>query len=109
MRSLITADWGEAHKAGTLLWDFKGLGRNSKSASNCNQSSHHDGSLASMSSLVSRYGAMARIVPDSQAAFFASFLTFAHRFFAALAIAALPAADKTRFFTPMTSRSAEPP
>jgi hypothetical protein len=38
----------------------------------------------------------------------ACFLTFAHRFFAALAIAALPAADRTRFFTPMTSRSAEP-
>jgi hypothetical protein len=34
---------------------------------------------------------------------------FAHLFFAALAIAALPAADKTRFFTPITSRSAEPP
>ena len=42
-------------------------------------------------------------------AFFACFLTFAHRFFAALIIAALPAADKTRFFTPRTSRSAEPP
>ena len=43
------------------------------------------------------------------ATFFACFLTFAHRFFAAFAIAALPAADKTRFFTPTTSRSAEPP
>jgi hypothetical protein len=43
------------------------------------------------------------------ATFFACFLTFAHRFFAAFTIAALPAADKTRFFTPTTSRSAEPP
>ena len=43
------------------------------------------------------------------ATFFTCFLTFAHRFFAAFAIAALPAADKTRFFTPTTSRSAEPP
>ena len=42
------------------------------------------------------------------ATFFACFLTFAHLFFAALAIAALPAADKMRFFAPMTSRSAEP-
>jgi hypothetical protein len=33
------------------------------------------------------------------ATFFACALTFAHRFFAALAIAALPAADNTRFFT----------
>jgi hypothetical protein len=41
--------------------------------------------------------------------FFACFLTVAHRFFAAFAIAALPAADRTRFFTPTTSRSAEPP
>ena len=36
--------------------------------------------------------------------FLACFLTFAHRFFAALAIAALPAADKTRFFTTFSSR-----
>jgi hypothetical protein len=36
-------------------------------------------------------------------------LTFAHRFFAALAIAALPAADKTRFFALTTSLSAEWP
>ncbi len=43
------------------------------------------------------------------ATFFAFFLTFAHRFFAAFTIAVLPAADKTRFFTPTTSRSAEPP
>ena len=35
--------------------------------------------------------------------FVACFLTFAHRFFAALAIAALPAADKTRFFTTFIS------
>ena len=41
--------------------------------------------------------------------FFARFLTFAHLFFAALAIAALPAADRTRFFTPTTSRSVECP
>jgi hypothetical protein len=40
--------------------------------------------------------------------FFACFLTFAHRFFAAFTIADLPA-DKTPFFTPTTSRSAEPP
>jgi hypothetical protein len=39
------------------------------------------------------------------ATFFACFLTFAHRFFAAFTIAALPAADKTRFFTPTTSCS----
>jgi hypothetical protein len=37
--------------------------------------------------------------------YFACFLTFAHRFFAAFTIAALPAADKTRFFTPTTSLS----
>jgi|SRR5580704_3204234 hypothetical protein len=37
------------------------------------------------------------------------FLTLARLFFAAFAFAALPAADKTRFFTPTTSRSAEPP
>jgi hypothetical protein len=43
------------------------------------------------------------------AVFFACLLTFAHRFFAAFTIAALPAADKTRFFAPTTSRSAEPP
>ena len=43
------------------------------------------------------------------ATFFPCFLTFAHHFFAALTIAALPAADKTRFFAPTTSRSAEPP
>jgi hypothetical protein len=33
--------------------------------------------------------------------FFACALTFAHRFFAAPAIAALPAADRTRFLTPL--------
>jgi hypothetical protein len=33
------------------------------------------------------------------ATFFACALTFAHRFFAALAIAALPAADRTRLLT----------
>jgi hypothetical protein len=38
------------------------------------------------------------------AAFFACFLTFAHRFFAPLIFAALPAADKTRFFTLFSSR-----
>jgi hypothetical protein len=43
------------------------------------------------------------------ATFFAFFLTFAHRSFAAFTIAALPAADRTRFFTPTTSRSAECP
>jgi hypothetical protein len=43
------------------------------------------------------------------ATFFACFRTFAHRLFAALTIAALPPVDKTRFFTPTTSRSAEPP
>jgi len=43
------------------------------------------------------------------ATFFACFLTFAHRFFAAFTIAALPAADKTRFFAPTTSRSTECP
>jgi hypothetical protein len=37
---------------------------------------------------------------DYPATFFACFLTFAYRFFAALAIAARPAADKTRFFAP---------
>jgi hypothetical protein len=41
--------------------------------------------------------------------FFACFLTFAHRFFAALTIAPLPAADRTRLFAPTTSRSAEWP
>jgi hypothetical protein len=46
---------------------------------------------------------------DYPATFFACFLTFAHLFFAAFTIAALPAADKTRFFAPMTSRSAECP
>jgi len=40
------------------------------------------------------------------ATFFACFLTLAHRFFAAFTIAALPAAAKTRFFTPTSSRSA---
>ena len=43
------------------------------------------------------------------ATFFACFLTFAHLFLAAFTIAALPAADKTRFLTPTTSRSAGPP
>jgi hypothetical protein len=38
------------------------------------------------------------------ATFFACFLTFAHRFFVAFTIAALPAADKTRFLTPRSSR-----
>jgi hypothetical protein len=42
-------------------------------------------------------------------AFLVCALTFAHRFFAALAIAALPAADKTRFFALTTSLSAEWP
>jgi hypothetical protein len=42
-------------------------------------------------------------------AFFAFFLNFAHRFFAALAIAALPAADSVRLFTPTTSSSVECP
>jgi hypothetical protein len=37
------------------------------------------------------------------AALFACALTFAHRFFAALIIAARPAADKTRFLTPVIS------
>jgi hypothetical protein len=37
----------------------------------------------------------------------ACFLTLAHRFFAALAIAALPAADKVRFFTQIRFRSLE--
>jgi hypothetical protein len=37
--------------------------------------------------------------------FFAFFLTLARRFFAAFTIAALPAADKTRLFTPTTLRS----
>ena len=36
----------------------------------------------------------------SRLTFFACFLTFAHRFFAAFAIAALSAADSTRFLTP---------
>jgi hypothetical protein len=39
--------------------------------------------------------------------FFACFFTFAHRFFAAFAIAALPAAERTRFFAPFTSTAAE--
>jgi hypothetical protein len=39
--------------------------------------------------------------------YFACFLTFAHRFFAALIIAALPAADKTRFFASIASLSTE--
>jgi hypothetical protein len=39
--------------------------------------------------------------PNYPAVFFACFLTFAHRFFAAFAIAALPAADSTRFLTPL--------
>jgi hypothetical protein len=38
------------------------------------------------------------------ATFFACFLTFAQCFLAAFAIAARPAADKTRFFTPFNSR-----
>jgi hypothetical protein len=41
--------------------------------------------------------------------FFAWALTFAHRFFVAFEIAALPAADKTRFLTTPTSRSTEWP
>jgi hypothetical protein len=44
--------------------------------------------------------------PTYPATFFACFLTFAHRFFAAFANAALPAADKTRFFTLFISWSA---
>jgi hypothetical protein len=43
------------------------------------------------------------------ATFFACALTFLQRFFAALAIAALPAADRTRFFTPFSSRLVESP
>jgi hypothetical protein len=43
------------------------------------------------------------------ATYFACFLTFAHRFFAPLIIAALPAAERTRFFAPTTSRSADCP
>jgi hypothetical protein len=35
------------------------------------------------------------------AVFFACFLTFAHLFLAAFAIAALPPADSTRFLTPL--------
>jgi hypothetical protein len=49
------------------------------------------------------------VLADSPTHFFARFLTFDHRFFAAFAIAALPAADKTRFLTPLTSGSAECP
>jgi hypothetical protein len=45
---------------------------------------------------------------DYPATFFACFLTSSHLFFAAFDIAALPAAGKTRIFTPTTSRSAEP-
>jgi hypothetical protein len=41
------------------------------------------------------------------ATFFACPFTFAHRFFAALEIAALPAADNTRFFAPFTSTAAD--
>jgi hypothetical protein len=41
--------------------------------------------------------------------FFTFFLIFAHRFFAAFEIAALPAADNTRFFAPFTSTVAECP
>jgi hypothetical protein len=37
--------------------------------------------------------------------FFVRALTFAHRFLAALTIAALPAAESTRFFTTTTSHS----
>ena len=48
-------------------------------------------------------------VQRHHATFFACFLTFAHLFLAAFATAALPVADGTRFFTPTTSRSAEPP
>jgi hypothetical protein len=39
--------------------------------------------------------------------FFACFLTFAHRFFAAFAIAALPAADKTRLLPLLISLARE--
>jgi hypothetical protein len=39
-----------------------------------------------------------RVYPTT---FFACALTFAHRFFAALAIFALPAVDRTRFLTPL--------
>jgi hypothetical protein len=46
---------------------------------------------------------------DYPAAFFACALTFAHRFFAALAIAARPAADSTRFFTLFSSLFVESP
>jgi hypothetical protein len=37
-------------------------------------------------------------VKESSRHFLACFLTFAHRFFAALTIAARPAADETRLF-----------
>ena len=43
------------------------------------------------------------------ATFLACARNFAHCFLAAFPIFALAAADKTRFFTPTTSRSAEPP
>lgn len=39
--------------------------------------------------------------PGAFFAFYACFLIFARRFFAAFAIAALPAADRTRFLTPL--------
>jgi hypothetical protein len=44
-------------------------------------------------------------VRRSYATFRARNFTFAHHFFVALMIAARPAADKTRFFAPKTSRS----
>jgi hypothetical protein len=40
------------------------------------------------------------LVHPGETTFFAWFLTFAHRFFAVFAIAALPAADSTGFLTP---------
>jgi hypothetical protein len=44
------------------------------------------------------------------AAIFLAFArTFAQRLLAAAAIFALPAADNTRFFTPVSSRLADPP
>ncbi len=46
---------------------------------------------------------------DYPAAFLACARTFAQRFFAAFAIFALPAADRTRFFTPVSSRFVESP
>jgi len=48
-------------------------------------------------------------VATTYATFFAWLLTLAHRFLAAFAIAALPAAGSTRFLAPFRSRFAESP